>query len=313
MTRGRLQVAWRATARAVVAIRALDPDAVQAALERMGGQKRWLAPLAYAAGTLTVVFDGVLVLLRNLRLLLLQAVPAAWILIMTRELTNRLFSDRDVSVEYSGLLALAVILVTQIAYWCNATFAFVLASEDGSMADAFGQARRRRRLVTGTALITGTAHASVWIWFSQLGNTWLTVGLTIMWVVQIYMFVALPSWLIGAAPLEESRRERITRTLTTGALSGVVATPGFILNRIGLLLLGLPGIGFIKFIGFLLLAVGTAIHVAGSSSVRVVKLSIRLRGPDGEEARSSPGAPGAPAASRVEDADTDGADCSPRE
>ena len=59
-------------------------------------------------------------------------------------------------------------------------------------------------------------------------------------------------------------------------LSGVALTPGFLLNRIGLLTLGIPRIGFI---GFVLLAISAVLHVTASSSVRVVKMSIRLRDP----------------------------------
>jgi hypothetical protein len=63
----------------------------------------------------------------------------------------------------------------------------------------------------------------------------------------------------------------------------VASTPGFLLNRISLLMLGLPGIGVI---GFALLAVSAVLEVTASSSVRVVKMSIRLRDP-GAEARSA--------------------------
>jgi hypothetical protein len=52
--------------------------------------------------------------------------------------------------------------------------------------------------------------------------------------------------------------------------------PGFLLNRIGLLLLG----GGLWIVGAVLVAIGAVLHVTASSSVRVVKLSVRLRPDD---------------------------------
>jgi hypothetical protein len=74
-----------------------------------------------------------------------------------------------------------------------------------------------------------------------------------------------------------TRRERTTRSVTTSVLSGVASMPGFLLNRIGWLLLGTGPIGIV---GGALLAVGAVLHVTASSSVRVVKLSLRLRPDD---------------------------------
>ena len=240
----------------------------------MGRRRRWLAPLAYTAATIAVVFDGVLILLRNWRLLLLQLVPAAWIWVMSRELRAHVFAGHELPTTGTGAVAAGAIVLAQISYWCNATFAFTVASGAGTgIADAFRQARRRWRLVAGVALLTGGAQAAVWLW---LDGAWLTVGLLTMLVVQIYMFVAVPAWVVGAPRRDQSRHERIMQSLTTGVLSGVAFNPGFLLNRISLLILGIPTIGII---GFALLAVSAVLEVTALSSVRVVKMSIRLRDP----------------------------------
>ena len=68
----------------------------------------------------------------------------------------------------------------------------------------------------------------------------------------------------------------MTQSITTGVLSGVASTPGFLLNRLGWLLLG-TGLGIV---GGALVAIGAVLHVTASSSVRVVKLSVRLRTDD---------------------------------
>jgi hypothetical protein len=266
----------------VQAARRLDSATVQEELQRMGKRRRWLAPLTYAAATIALVFEGVLILLRNWRLLLLQLAPAAWIWVMTRELKAHAFAGYDLPTVYADAVAGGVLVVAQISYWCNATFAFTVAAEGPTgIADAFRQARSHWRLVSGVALLTGSAQAAVWLF---LEGHWLTLGLVTMLVVQIYMFIAVPAWLVGAPPRVASRREKAQQSVTTGVLSGVASTPGFLLNRIGLLMLGIPKVGFI---GFIVLAISAVLHVTASSSVRVVKMSIRLKG-TGED---SPGDP----------------------
>jgi len=70
-----------------------------------------------------------------------------------------------------------------------------------------------------------------------------------------------------------TRQERAMQSMTTGVLSGVASTPGFLLNRIGLLLLG----GTLWIVGVVLVSIAAVLHVTASSSVRVVKMSLRLR------------------------------------
>ncbi len=99
------------------------------------------------------------------------------------------------------------------------------------------------------------------------------VGAAITLALVVYLFVAIPSWLIGVRPTG-TRRERVIQSMTTGVLSGVAATPGFVLNRIGLLLFGFAAV---RWAGFAVLAISAVLHVTASSSVRVVKMSVRLR------------------------------------
>ena len=54
-------------------------------------------------------------------------------------------------------------------------------------------------------------------------------------------------------------------------------TPGFVLDRVGLILLGVPGL---HVLGLVLLSIGTALYAAGMSSVKAVKLSMKLDAPD---------------------------------
>ena len=127
--------------------RPLDrPSQVESALKDLGERRRWLAPLIYAAGTIAVVFDGVLLLLRNWRLTLLQLVPAAWISVMTWNMKSHLVSKPSISTGVSIAAAVGVVLAAQLAYWCNATFAYTMLQDPPDTRAAFREARVHWRL-----------------------------------------------------------------------------------------------------------------------------------------------------------------------
>ena len=89
-------------------------------------------------------------------------------------------------------------LAAQVAYWCNATFAYTIAeSATGDIRAAFGEARRHWRLIGGLALLTGGVQALIWLLMPRLQADWLWLALLVMFVVQIYLFVAIPCWLVG--------------------------------------------------------------------------------------------------------------------
>ena len=263
---------------AVGAVRSTDPAIVESALTDLAGRRRWLRPFVFAAGTVAVVFDGVLLLLQNWRLTLLQLFPAVWIWAMTWNMKHHLISKPAISTGFAISAAVGVLVAAQAAYWCNATFAFTMAQGfTGNIRAAFREARGHWRLIGGLALLTGGAQAVIWLLVPRLSTEWLWVALIVLFVVQVYLFIAIPCWLLGVRKTG-SRRERTTQSLTTGVLSGVASLPGFLLNRIGWLLLGS---GLLGIMGGALLAIGAVLHVTASSSVRVVKLSLRLR-PDGQ-------------------------------
>jgi hypothetical protein len=258
-------------------VRSTDPARVETALKGLGGTRGWLAPLVYAAGTVAVVFDGVQLLLHNWRLTLLQLFPAVWIWAMAWNMKHHVLSKPTLSTGVVIAAAVGVPLAAQIAYWCNATFAFTMVQTPTSdVRAAFLQARGHWRLIGGLALLTGGVQALIWLAMPRWQSAWLWVALLVMFLVQIYLFIAIPCWLIGVRKTG-SRRERTTRTVTTSVLSGVAAMPGFLLNRIGWLLLGAGALGIV---GAALLAVGAVLHVTASTSMRVVKLSVRLRPDD---------------------------------
>jgi hypothetical protein len=259
---------------ATAAVRSTDPARVRNVVADLGHRRRWLAPLAYAAGTVAVVFDGVLLLVRNWQLTLLQLAPAAWIYAATWNLRTHMLAGETPPVEYAGPIALGILVAAQVAYWCNATFAFTLVHDASTgIGPAFREARRHWRFVGGLALATGTAQALIWLLLPGWDLGWFWLALLVMFVIQIYLFVAIPAWLVGARKTG-SRSQRLTQTLTTGVLSAVASIPGFLLNRIGLLLLGA---GALWWLGIAVVAIAAVLHVTASSSVRVVKMSVKLR------------------------------------
>ena len=274
---GRHRSRWQTLVQAAAAVRSTDPTQVETALKDLGGRRRWLAPLVYAAGTVAIVFDGVLLLLRNWRLTLLQLFPAMWIWVMTWNMKNHFASKPSFSTSEVFPIAVGVLLAAQVAYWCNGTFAYTMSRDDsGDIKGAFREARGHWGLIGGLALLTGGAQAAIWLAIPRLQADWLWVALLVMFVVQVYLFIAIPCWLVGARKTG-SRRERTTQSVTTGVLGGVASMPGFLLNRIGWLLLGSGPLGIV---GGALVAIGAVLHVTASSSVRVVKLSLRLRKDD---------------------------------
>ena len=57
------------------------------------------------------------------------------------------------------MIAIAAVLVTQIAYWCNATFAFTLNQDMPiRIRPAFATARGYWRQITGVALVVGPSR-----------------------------------------------------------------------------------------------------------------------------------------------------------
>ena len=175
---GRHQSRWQALVRAAGAVRSTDAAQVETALKDLGGRRRWLTPLVYAAGTLAVVFDGVLVLLRNWRLTLLQLSPALWIWLMTWNMKHHFASKPTFSTNEVIPIAIGVLLAAQVAYWCNATFAYTMAQDGtGDISDAFADARRHWRVVGGLALLTGAAQACIWLLMPRLKTDWLWLAL----------------------------------------------------------------------------------------------------------------------------------------
>ena len=191
-----------------------------------------------------------------------------------------------------GLVAVAVTVfvigTTLIAYWCNTVFAFTAVQPPPiDVKAAYASARVHRWRITRWAVVAGSAHAVVAVFLTRTNVALYSVALGAVVVLQMFGLVALPVALV-AQPVKEhlGPRQRAARLLLSGALSGVASTPGFVLNRLAILLFALGA----PWLGAALLVPAVLFQAAGAASSKAVQLATRVQ--EANQARSAPSEPG---------------------
>lgn len=254
-----------------------DASRIESAARALGESRRYLAPVAWAAGAIVLVIRGIRLLVVNWRLSLVQLVPAAWVWLVMWDLKQHALRGapfRQFTVGGVVLLGIAAVGVSVAAFWCNTVFAFAIQREPPAIAPAARQAHAFLSRIVTAGSVVGVLLAGAAVAVPRIGVTWLYVGLLgAVLGVMLISFVAIPARIIGVKRQRLPPRQAIGRWAAGGALSAVAMTPGFVLDRLGLILLGVPGL---HIVGFLLLSAGTALYAAGMSSVRAVKLSMKL-------------------------------------
>ena len=290
----RLRELYAHTMALTVAVANVNPAQVEAAAQRFGSARPYLAPIAWATGTLVLLLRGVKMLILNWRLLLIQLVPAAWIWVAMYDLKQhglRGAPFRELNLASSIVLSALAIAWTIAAFWCNTVFAFAI---DGPPPPLIRPAIRRTNRRFGTVVLAGAGIGAVlaaatvlvprldryWVFVITLGGT-----LTVMFT----SFVAVPAYIIGRRKQKLPPRQYIGRTVTGWGVSAVGMLPGVLLDRLGLIMIGTPGL---HVLGFVVLSAGVALYAAGMSTVKAVSLSIKLGDDDGQPDSSAPtGAP----------------------
>ncbi len=265
-----------------LAVADADPEQIEAQARHLGESRRYLAPIAWAAGALVLLVRGIKLLILNWRLSLVQLVPAAWVwLIMWDLRRDALRADlfRDLTVGQVSALILLAIIASIAAFWCNTVFGFAVTQEGRPRIRPAARAARvhlRRIVVSGVCLGLLLALGAIVI---PRIDSWPLYALAIggLYAALLISFVSIPARILGAKKQRRGPKETIGSWTIGGALSAVAMTPGFVLDRIGLILLGIPGLAIP---GFVLLSIGTGLFAAGMSSVRAVKLSMKLDTPD---------------------------------
>ena len=112
----RLEKVWQ-LARAVADA---DPGKIESAARQFGESRPYLAPVAWAAGTIVLLIRGVKLLVLNWRLSLIQLVPAIWIWLAMWDLkqhTLRGAPFRHVTPGGVVLVVALTIVVSTAAFW----------------------------------------------------------------------------------------------------------------------------------------------------------------------------------------------------
>ena len=265
----------RIVLRLVNGLRDADSAEIEAATVRLSGTRRWLVPLGYVAGTLALVVDGVKPLIANWRLTVIELIPAAWIWFSIWNLRSHVLDGLGVDAWHGWVLipaAAAIFAAAIAAFFCNTVFAFAIGSEPPRIRPAVAQARAHLRTVLLWGMTFGTAQSIVDLWVPHFGEFWYEVALSVLLVAMMISFVAVPAAIIGHRQ-KRTTKDKVGVTAVAATLSAVAATPGFIFDRLGLLMLGIRDL---RVLGVVFLSIGVALQVAGTSSVKAVKLSAHL-------------------------------------
>jgi hypothetical protein len=260
----------------VRAIRDGDSATVEAAVLRLSRSRRWLAPLALAVGAVTMLFEGLRLVCTNLRLMVIQIIPAMWIWLAMFDLKLHALHGRSFNVLRGPIvipLVLLVAAITAACYFLNAVFAFAIAAPGKpEIRPGFEEARRHRRVVLAAGFVMGLLLGFSTIIVTRWGHPWFALSLGIVVGLMMVSYVALPARLIGAKRAS-SRKDKLVASAVGGLLGAVVSAPGYTLGRIGVLMLGVRGL---VVLGVILLAFGFAFQAGATGAIKAIKFSTSL-------------------------------------
>jgi hypothetical protein len=260
----------------VRAIRDGDSAMVEAAVLRVSRSRRWLAPLALAVGAVTMLFEGLRLVCTNLRLMLIQILPAMWIWLAMLDLKAHALHGRSFHVLRGPIVILLVLLIAAITaacYFLNAVFAFSIANPGKpEIRPGLEEAKRHQRVVLSAGFVVGLLLGFSTIVVTRWGHPWFALSLGIVVGLMMISYISLPARLIGAKKAS-SRKDKLVASAVGGLVGAIVSAPGYTLGRVGILMLGVRGL---VAIGVILLAVGFAFQAGATGAVKAIKFSTRL-------------------------------------
>jgi hypothetical protein len=267
--------------RLIQAVRESDETAVQDAVIRLSQSNRLFAPAALAVGAVAMLFSGLKLLFTNWRLTLVQVLPAMWIwaamLDLKLHLKAHLLNGGTTFYVLRGpvtvLLVLAVAAVTAASFFLNAVFAFAIAgSGRPEIRPAMHEARSHLRVILGWGGAVGICLGLSTIIVTRWGLWWFAISLSIVIAVMMICYVAVPARIVGVKPTY-SRRDKLAAGIVGGAIGALVCAPGYLLGRLGIVLLGSHRLFAL---GVLLLIIGLILQAGTTSAVKTVKVSAKL-------------------------------------
>lgn len=266
-----------------------DEADIARAIEELSRSRRYLAPLAWAVGGIAMLLGGVRLLFSNWRLTLIQVLPAVWIWLAMYDLRAHLLHDREFRDLEGVLLVFLIVVIAAITvavFFFNAVFGFAINQEGRPRVRiAIAEARERLGPIAAAGGALGLALGLAALLAPHAGEPWFAVALGIVVGLMMVAYVAVPSRLVGVEPTA-SRRDRLSASAVGGLLGVALATPPYILGRIGLLMIGSP---ILRIPGFAVFLVAATLQAGATSAVRAMKLGARLGDGAGRKARSPAG------------------------
>jgi hypothetical protein len=272
---------WPARVRQLArAIRDSDEAAAQDAVVRLSRSRRYLAPLALAVGAVVMLLEGVKLLFTNWRLTVIQLLPALWIWAAMFDLKAHVLYGRSyralsepVAIPLMAALVLAVAAITAAGFFLNAVFAFAIAGPGPpAIRQAFHQGRAHLSVILAWGVAVGVCLGLAAIVAPRWGLWWFAISLSIVIGVMMICYVAVPARLVGVTAAQP-RRDKLAAAAIGGAVGALVCTPGYVLDRVGILMLG-SSVLFIP--GIILLTIGLTWEAGTTSAVKAVKMSAKF-------------------------------------
>ena len=262
--------------RLVTAIRTGDDAMVEGTVLALSRRSRWLAPLGMLVGALLMLFQGVKLLFTNVRLTLVQILPAMLIWAAMIDLKAHVFHGRN----FHGLrgplvipLVLGIALITAAAYLLNAVFAFAIAKPGKpDIRPGFADARQHAGAVLGWGFAIGLALGFSTMIVQRWGLRWFGLSLGIVIGVMMFTYVFIPARLLGVKS-NRSRRDKFTASAIGGALGAVVCSPPYFLGRLAIVMLGSHTL---RILAVVLLLVAIVLQTGATSSIKAIKMSAKL-------------------------------------
>jgi magnesium-transporting ATPase (P-type) len=262
--------------RLVQAINEGDEARVETAVLQLSRSKRIFAPLTFAVGALTMLFQGVKMLFSDWRLSLVQILPAMWIWAAMLDLKLHVVGRREFNLWYGWPVVIAVLVVVVVSvasFYLNAVFAFAISGPGKPVIGAaFAMAGRHLGVVATFGFVVGSALGFSVVVVPRWGLSWFAFSTSIVLAVMMLTYVTVPSRLVGIKPAS-SPRDKLAASVVAGAVGVIVCTPPYLLARVGILLLGTHNF-FVP--GIILIVVGFALQSGATGAVKAVKMSSKL-------------------------------------
>jgi hypothetical protein len=261
----------------VAAIERGDEAQIEQAILRLSRSRRIFAPLALAVSAVVLLFQAVRLLLTNVRLTLVQILPAMWIWLAMFDLKAHVLHGRSFTVLRGPVLIpinLAIIAITVASFFLNAVFAFAIDRPGRpEVRPAIGRARSHLKAIAASGVIVGALLGFSTTIVTRWGRPWFTISLSIVVGLMMLSYVTIPARLIGVVKQKQSRRDKISTSVVTGTLSATVTAPPYVLGRIGLLMLGSKAL---LIPGIFVFAIGITLQAGATGAVRAIKVSASL-------------------------------------